>query len=254
MLKCIKYEIRKIINNPWFYIGTLVMLILLILSDYTIKYAADHPEFLDGEEAKGLMMNGYYAVQSALNTASYSMVMAVVISAYICSDFSHGLLKNELVSGRSRETIFAAKYMATLVVSDMVALIIVAGGFVIGGVIGGVGTQQTAHLGVNLLAQILLLNGYISIYFFVATMVKRILPTVIINLVLPTVISYALSYSEILFHSKVHFYKVWLDVLAADLYHVTVEHLSYWVYIVIAIVYCVIFAVASLFSVKKVEV
>lgn len=254
MLKCVKYEVRKILNNPWFYIGVLVAIVLLGISTFTVAYAKNHPDVIPDGTVQDLTVSGFHSLQDALNTGSFSLILAVVISVYVCSNFSQGLLKNELVCGFSRQKLFLGKYVATLIVSDIAALVVMLGSFIIGSVLGGVGEAGTSRLVLNLVAQIVLMNGYASIFFFVASLVKKTLPAVLVNLFLPTVIGTILSYSELLFHSKVHLYRVWLDVLAADLFHVTTEHLNYAFYFIVAIVYCVVFAAASAVSVKKVEV
>lgn len=254
MLKCVKYEIRKILCNRWFYIGTLVMIVLLGISTYTVRYVADHPEFLRDDSVQNLTVSGLHSLQDALNTGSFSLVMAVVISVYVCSHFSQGLLKNELVSGYRRQKLFLAKYIAAILVSDLSAVITMLFSFGIGTLLGGVGAAPTEHLVLNLVTQVILMNGYVSIFFFVATLIKKLLPAVLVNLFLPTIIGTILNYSELLFHSKVHVYRVWLDVLASDLFHVTTEHLNYVFYVLVAVIYCVVFATASAVSVKKVEV
>ena len=254
MLKCVKYELRKILSNRWFYIGTLVMIVLLGISTYTVRFVADHPEYLQEGSVQDLTVSGLHSLQDALNTGSFTLVMAVVISVYVCSHFSQGLLKNELVSGYSRQKLFLGKYIAAILVSDLTAVVTMLFSFGVGTVLGGVGVTPTDHLALNLVAQVILMNGYVSIFFFVATLIKKLLPAVLVNLFLPTIIGTILSYSEFLFHSKLHVYRVWLDVLAGDLFHVTTEHLNYAFYFIIAIIYCVVFATASAVSVKKVEV
>lgn len=252
LFKYIKYEIRKILNNSWVYIGMAIMIAMQIVSNITIRYAAAHPEVVKENTTQKLIVTGFNGLQNALNLSGFSVVMAVVISAYICSDFRCGLLKSELVSGVKRETIFVAKYIATIIISDIVAFLIMLGGFVIGSMFWGIGDANICHVITNAITQICIMNGYASIFYSVAVVIKKTMPTVVINLFFPSIVGMLLSFLENFFH--IHLYRIWLDILFSDLVNVTTESISYGWYIAVAFTYCFVLVTISLISVKSVEV
>lgn len=251
ILRCVKYEIRKIVLNRWFYVGILVMAVLQIITYWSVNYAISK-SLIDSASDNSYVITGMLGIQEAFNMSGFAQVIAVVISAYICSDFSNGILKNELVSESGRRNAFGAKYIAAIIVTDVTALLMMWWGFIIASVIWGIGEAVCNSIVLNVITQIFVMNGYISIYFLVAVLFKKILPTVIINLFLPTVVVAVMKLFEKVFN--VHVYKIWLDSLISDLIQATTNDVNYGLYIFIALVYCAVFGTASIALTRKVEV
>lgn len=252
ILRCVKYEIKKIALNRWFYVGMLVMAILQAVAYWSVNYAISKSLIDSGSNTQGIIITGMSGIQEAFNMSGYAQVIAVVISAYISSDFSNGILKNELLSESSRSEAFVSKYLSAIFASDVIAMLTMGWGFVIASAIGGIGKAACDAVALNVVTQILAMNGYISIYFFVAVLVKKILPTVIINLFLPTVVAAVLTLLEKVFNVRV--YRIWLDSLISDLIQATTKGVNYGLYISVALIYCTIFGTASIVLTRKVEV
>ena len=155
------------------------------------------PWFTDG------VTNGLTLIASS----NLMLVMAIVISIFVASEYSHGTMKNTVSKGFSKYKIYVSKIITMTAASFITLLLVFLFGMITGaiafGKLGAIDGHAFMLLGIQLL-----LHAALAAYFImVAFLIRNSGGAVAINVVLSVIPLGMLVYQilELIFKNKIHF-------------------------------------------------
>ena len=200
---------------------------------------------------------GIYMLVGAVSSSNFTIVLAIFLSLFVCSDYTNGTLKNIIARGYSRTRIYAVKYMASLAATTCYTIVCWLTGFLAGTAFWEVGSLSgtTGDLVITLLLQLLGNFAYTSLFFLIAVLFKKTGGSIAVGIIGPLVLSMIISLADTLTHKKsFDFADYWLDncmlQTATDLMasNMIIRCL------VCFVIYAVLFYVISIFVGKRTEV
>lgn len=206
MGKLIKFECYKLFRQKSFYICGAIMLGLILMSTFTLNMLMNMSQGMTGADGVsvsmmgGMELSGVYMMTSALGSNNATMILAVLLSLFICADYTNGTLKNVVAKGYSRVSVYGAKYIVSLVAATILTVLSWLTGFASGTVCWGTGTLQEGISGLILIltAQLLGMYAYASFFFLICVLLKKTGGAIAVGIVTPLVFSIALSLIDIL--------------------------------------------------------
>ncbi len=196
MRKFFAFEVRRFFRQKSVFILAGVLLVLLVLNLFTYDLIYNVEGLMMPEEEAIVMglipaLSAQYGMLGALSNASFSVVLAVMVALYVCSDHADGTLKNIIAHGYARLQVFAVKYLVCLVGAFVAALFCWLVGFGVGGALWGFdgswGTNFWAAFGVQSVS----ILAYTTLFFLVACLCKNIGGSLAVGIVIqmaPTLI------------------------------------------------------------------
>jgi ABC-2 type transport system permease protein len=132
-------------------------------------------------------------VLTAAANASYPIVVGIVIVLFVCRDFSQGTVKTIIARGIKRESFYFAKLIVVTVIALAFYLAVIIFGFIFGLLFFGFNAPDSARwlgvLGVQLVAA----PGTAYLAFFASDALKRMGPSIIIVIIVPTVVELVIT-------------------------------------------------------------
>ena len=215
MMNLLRLEFRRLFRAKSFYICTVISLVMILISAATTKMvlnmASSAEEF---GEAFGSMLQTPTSFSLLKSTASSSltMVLAIFLSIFVTEDYTADTIKNIYAKGHSRESVFAAKYLSATAASLMLILISALFSFAAGKVLfGEVGTAGENYVG-SILAELVILLAYATLYFAIAIALKRTGASIAASILGPLLVALLLTLGDAAIKSdKVNLQDYWLD-------------------------------------------
>lgn len=264
MGRLFKFEFRKLFRQKSFYIcgGVLIGLILLTAVTLNLLYNMTQGNMEAGgvtvsASEAGILYSGIYMLATAVSSSNFTIVLAVFLSLFVCSDYTNGTLKNIIAKGYSRTRVYAVKYIISLVATTIYTIICWISGFLSGTAFFGTGSlsSTTGNFIATLLLQLLGNFAYMSLFFLIALLFKKTGGSIAVGIIGPLVLSMIISLADTLTHKKsFDFADYWLDncmlQTATDLMasNMIIRCL------VCFVIYAVLFYVISIFVGKRTEV
>ncbi len=116
-----RFEFRKLFRQKSFYICGCVLIGLILLTAITLNmiYSLSQGNMEAGgvtvsASDDGFLYTGIYMLVGAVSSSNFTIVLAIFLSLFVCSDYTNGTLKNIIARGYSRTRIYAVKYMVSL--------------------------------------------------------------------------------------------------------------------------------------------
>ena len=204
MRNLLRFEYHKIFRQKSFYVCFGIVFGMIFLNALLMK------SLQDGEA--DVVFRAAEFCESALSSASFSMILGIFTALFVCDDYSNNTLKNIYARGYSREKVYVSKYIASASVSLVMAVLCVAFAFALPIAIGGSEIALDSRLIGNLLAQLVVILGYHALYFAVAMFIGKVGGSVAFNLVGPSLILTALTLiTSLLKIETLSFGNYWLD-------------------------------------------
>lgn len=259
-----RFEFRKLFRQKSFYICGCVLIGLILLTAVTLNmiYSLSQGNMEAGgvtvsASDDGFLYTGIYMLVGAVSSSNFTIVLAVFLSLFVCSDYTNGTLKNIIARGYSRTRIYAVKYMVSLAATTVYTIVCWLTGFLAGTAFWKVGSLSgtTGDLVITLLLQLLGNFAYTSLFFLIAVLFKKTGGSIAVGIIGPLVLSMIISLADTLTHKKsFDFADYWLDncmyQTAADLMASNMITRC----LVCFIIYAVLFYVISIFVGKRIEV
>ena len=234
-----RFEFRKLFRQKSFYICGCVLIGLILLTAVTLNmiYSLSQGNMEAGgvtvsASDDGFLYTGIYMLVGAVSSSNFTIVLAVFLSLFVCSDYTNGTLKNIIARGYSRTRIYAVKYMASLAATTCYTIVCWLTGFLAGTAFWEVGSLSgtTGDLVITLLLQLLGIIG-------------------------PLVLSMIISLADTLTHKKsFDFADYWLDNCMVETATDLMASNMITRCLVCFIIYAVLFYVISIFVGKRTEV
>lgn len=144
MSRLLKFEFRKLFRQKSFYICGIILLGLILLTTFTMNLLLEMSQSMI--EADGVSVTvmgdestftGLYMLATALSNSNFSIVFAVFVSLFVCSDHTNDTLKNVIAKGYGRVPIYASKYIVSLVAATVYTVFCWLTGFLSGTALWG---------------------------------------------------------------------------------------------------------------------
>lgn len=258
MNQLLKFEFRKLFRQKSFYICGAILVGLLLITTVSINFLMDINNQMiqtgDGSVSMGIEgyadYNGLKMVTCALSECNISIFLAVILSLYICSDYTNDTLKNVIAKGYSRVSIYASKFIVSMVTVTIYTVFCWLAAFVSGTAFWGVGTlDEGATAGSFILAlfvQLLIIYAYTAVFFFLCVLLRKTSGSIAVGILAPLVINLLLTFLDALFHKKnFQLSDYWLDSLLAQSNGACLPSEIVTRGIICSLIYFVVFAVCG---------
>ena len=205
MCHILKAEIEKLFRSRSFMICSIIIVImsLIVLASYQMMTKIYTPEFIDqlneqmaaqsgaSVEASADLdfeflnnLSGISMVEMSFTGNTIQLILAVLVSIFVCSEFTGGAIKSIASRGFSRTKIYTAKYLVSILAGEILAiisiLVLFLGGTILWGV-GETGADFGKHLAAFFAIEFLLNAAVAGMMVFVAMMVRNMGGTIAIN-------------------------------------------------------------------------
>ncbi len=234
MGKLLKFEFRKLFRQKSFYICGAVLVGLILLSAFTMNMLM---QLSDGMMESGgvsigvdesLSFSGLYMMATSLGGSDLSIVLAIFIALFVCGDYVNGTLKNVIAKGYGRVTIYASKYIVSVIAAFVLSFLCLVSGFLSGTAFWGVGDISTLggvgnYISVILL-QLLGVIAYTSVFFLISVLLKKTGGSIAVGIVGPLVITMIISLIDTATSKKsFELADYWIDNCFSDIARTSVE-------------------------------
>ena len=248
MNNLIKFEFRKLFKSKSFYICLLICIGLVLLSGLTIKIMAESSDVID-------LPSKYSMLQGAVSYGNITLISAIYTALFVCEDESSNTLKNIYAKGYTRGNVFVSK----LIVSLLSILIFTFTCMIVAYFFGKTTWINSSicidNLALDILAQVLLLIAYHSLFFIISFTNGKTGLSIALNIVGPILISMVLTMIDAFL--KLDNFKIssyWIDSLLSYLGQTTLTNQNILVAIVMGIIYFFVFITIGFILNKKKEI
>lgn len=211
MEKLLIFEFRKLFKSKYFYILMGLSIAFVLISGITENALINATAALY-EIEEPISINGYSFVKAILGGSAFSIIIAIFISLFACEDAMHGTNKNVLAKGYKREYVFLSKYLVSLLMTLLIALLTVLVGYILANALWDFSVIEGDKVIAIICGQLLGLLSYHALYFFIAYTVGKNGLAISLNIVGPIVVSLLLNMLDALINSdKITLSQYWLS-------------------------------------------
>ena len=118
MLRLLKSDLKRVLKDKLFLISCIVCGVYTILNPLLYKAMFDFME-ADTEmlQAMGMMPTAKSMLfQAFLPSGDLGLILPILIIIAVCKDFSYGTVRNKIISGYSRTSVFLSLFLTTSIV------------------------------------------------------------------------------------------------------------------------------------------
>ncbi len=252
-----KFELLRFFRRKTLIIFVAVAIIMLMLNMWTYDLMSSFGDMMSADVGalSSIMPNlsGQYGMMGALTNASYSLVLALLVVIYICSDNSNGTLKNVLSHGYSRMSVYGVKYAISILGAYALAVVCWLFGFVFGGILWGFDGVWDGSVFAAFGVQAVSILAYTTLFFLISCTLKGIGGSIVMSIVMNMVPTIVLTLLDLFITDKsFNFMDFWIEgglavtgaIPSADLTRIAI----------VSAVYAVVLFGLSLLAVHKREV
>ncbi len=249
MRNLINFEFRKLFKSKSFYISLTICILLVLLGGLTIKMIVENLDTTTDLPSK------YTMLQGSINSANITLISAIFVTIFVSEDETSGILKNIYAKGYLRESVYIAKYISSLVAVLIFTFSSMFLSYMFGKFIWPESTTCINNLFLDLVAQVLLIIAYQSLFFAISLKARKTATSIAFNIIGPICISMILSIGDgILNLNNFKLSSYSIDSLLASLEQTTVNNQTIITSIIIGIVYSLIFVSVGFILNRKKEV
>ena len=187
-LLCVDFY--KIFRTKFFYVVSLILVGFNVLISVTSVLAGlrNYEKFAFFESKSGAWSVTY------ANFSNIALLLAILSVLFLCSEFSHGTMKNIATKGFPREFIYLSKFFVGLSCAVFYLLLTIASSLISSLIAGGNRLPSyyslPSNLALTLLLTLFFLAVYVSIALMIASLVRKSGNSLAIYVVASTLISF----------------------------------------------------------------
>ncbi len=283
MGKMIRFEFDKLFRQRSFYICIIVAVVMIILSAASLKLIEkltedmtnDSPTVYENVEETGepdedgitveydvsndytINYTGWNLTGKAVTMSSFSIIICVFISIFVCSEFEEGTIKNIISRGYGRYKIYISKYISSMVGVCVIFAAVHISMFIVASILWKPGNMdRNLEMILYYLAAYL---AYATIYFFLAMVFAKFGLSITIGIVGPTFVNITVSVLNMLLkldNPKISDF--WIDGFMSDIanigYFESPDSTRLTVILIGSIIYLVVFFLMGMLVNRKREV
>jgi ABC-type transport system involved in multi-copper enzyme maturation permease subunit len=165
MKNLLKLEFVKLKRRKSFYICTLIMLGLIIISNLTIKAFLSLLPDVIGD----ITSSGIDSLVSGLSNSSFTLITSIFVILFVCEDYTNQAIKNIYAKGYSRTNVFLSKIISVVISTTIMFLIVEIASFISGTLFFGIGKIESYKFLLLIAAQYLAAMAEIIFAFVIAS-------------------------------------------------------------------------------------
>ncbi len=214
MRKLIKFEYRKLFKQTSFWVCFIITLCVIFLKAVAMNSLNSLYESAGIESH----INPFEFTIEFISNSSLVLISGIFIALFVCDDYTCGTIKNIYSKGYTRNKVYLAKYIVsatgTFIMAGAAYIVCFISGLIIFGKIGKIPSNYILIF----LAQLFILLGFHTFYFFISNSLAKKGGAIAISIVSPTVLSLFLTIIDYLtWDSKSFFFsKYWLESLLSS--------------------------------------
>ena len=135
---------------------------------------------------------------NALNSTYIFIAFGAFVAVWFVGDYMSRTVQHELTKGYSRTEIFFSKYLSSLFVCMIYAVLAMLVGFVLGSLFWKVGKDFSWKYIVLILAQLLIVAAYNAMFCFFATLGFKMAPALILSIAIPLLVPMVLTIIDLI--------------------------------------------------------
>ena len=249
MRNLLKLEFRKLIRQKSFYICTGIMAALVflaaVLSNVLLK-------LVPTEYLEEIGCSGIHSMISAAGNSSYTLIICIFASLFICDDYSQQTIKIIYARGYAKKSVYFAKLLSLWTAATVMYATVLLVGFLFGTVFFGVGEVGNFKFLALIGVQYIILLSCVSLYFTIASLFRKKGAAISICIVGPIVLNIMLSIADA-FREAENFLLTdyWVETLLTDASDLTVSTKRLLICLAIAVIYMVVLLALGLFFNQK---
>lgn len=253
-------EFFKLFRRKSFYICVAIMLVMIIISAIATKVLIETELIPAGELAmQGIDLSDMSAANQLAwtfaDSDTFSLLLAIFVSLFICTDYSSGAIKNTCSRGYSRWKVYLTKLVAAWFVAAVFIVTSAILRYIVYGVLFNFGTLTSGMAGEFLMicgSEMLIYMALSSIFVFMSTLTKNPGIAIAINVSLSMFVAVILQLLDMFSKLDVNFSNYWLVSISTEISHFKIEEGVIPRVLLVAGVYLVVF-IASGFSLFQKE-
>ena len=225
MKALLRFEFRKLVRNKAFYICLGIALFLMIINAITTKVLSDvMKQAMEEIGQKYEPSENALTLMKTVFSNNTPLILGVVVSIIVCEDFSNDIIKNIYSKGYSRDKVYFAKMISSLVAFLTIILVGMIISFLTGlALFGKVGTPGKNYA-ISMVCIIFVALAYFAIYFSIALIFKKYAPAIVLSILGPTIIMLLLAMADAFIKTdKIILSDYWISGLSSDLSFPNVE-------------------------------
>ena len=237
-----RFETNKLFKAKVFYTCAIVLVAIIVVLMGTQKLTEVIAQDLMGGEVSGEELiydseedeailegmgmgifssarSGLAWMLNALNSTYIFIAFGAFVAVWFIGDYQSRTVQHALTKGYSRTEIFFSKYLSSLFVCIIYALLAMLVGFVLGSLFWKVGKDFSWKYVVLTAAQLLIVAAYNAMFCFFATLGFKMAPALILSIAIPIMVPMVLTIIDLIAQVSV------LDDPSAEM---TFESSKYW--------------------------
>ncbi len=191
MRHLLAFEYRKLWRSKAFYICMFIMAALCMAQIAITKATMDFfsitsiTEALDEATPEMLKYSGIKYLMGACSSTYIPIFFAILVTIFVCADFTEGTIKNIVSRGFTREKVFFSKAIVICTATVIFGIFSMLVNFAGGSMIFKMGTGFTIECFWSLLAQLLALIAYTMLNVLLAVLFGSLGGALTLGLVIP---------------------------------------------------------------------
>lgn len=199
MGKLIRFELRRLRGMKSLYICVAIVIAMVLLSAATtilLQTAfSQAPQEIMGTmgDMSDFASDPTSVLVGALNNGSFVIIAGVFISILVCEDFGYQIVKNIYARGFSRQQVYAAKLVTSLLATVIMYVLVELAAYLIGGLLFGFTIQFDSHLLGLLGAQFVVILANSVFSFLLASLIRKNSGAIAAIILVPTLMDLLLT-------------------------------------------------------------
>ena len=208
MKKLLDFELRKLFRQKSLYICTGITIGLSVFTLIVLYIVARMGAYDDGTVSvvSGIgSLTTLDGLVGALSNGSFGLLLCIVISIFVCADYSLKTVRNVLGKGYSNTEIMFSKYIASVVAAIFMMLVTWLIVFLFSSILFHDFTSYDAvRLPWDLLGQVFVVVGMTSLFFMFAIVTKKLAAAIALGIVFSSTLATVLQLANVLLqHLKI---------------------------------------------------
>ena len=246
----LKLEFTKLKKQKSFYICTIIMVALLLLSALTANALMNaSPELAEQFTASGIS-----SFVSGLNDSSFTLIASIFVVLFICEDYASQTVKNIYARGYSRKEVYLSKLISALISTTVMFVIVEIAAFTVGTVFFGLGEVGNFKFLALIGTQYVVAMANIALTFAVASVIRKNGGAIAGIILAPMLVGVVTGLADsFLKFEDFSLTSLWLSNFLSDVSVLTVSAERIITCLVGSIIYIPLFVIAGLYYNKKIE-
>ena len=213
MKKLLTFELKKLIKSKYFYVIAIISFAFVMISGRTTKAISD-ALVANGEPVQSY--SAYLFTKGALS-GTYTLLVGIFVALFATEDNSNGTIKNIYAKGYSRNLVFFAKYIVSLLAVIVISFLTVLIAFGYSNSVWGNSFAIKDNVATIFLGQLLGICAYHAIFFAISSIFGKVGSAIALNIIAPMAVTLVLGMGDAFIKSEsVKLTSYWLDSLFSN--------------------------------------